>query len=370
VDEERTGTTGRRLLYWVLLVGGVVLVLETLSGLYRGWYVDRIGGYGFPRDLFVPDRELGFGLKPGFVGHFTREYSGVEIRINADGFRDGPFGEPGEGPRVAFVGDSVVFGAGVDAAACMDARLEEELATRLGRGGATVLNLGIYAYSLDQYVTMLRRELPVLRPDLVLVGFCVNDIEDGASAAWPAGVARGGARLALKRVSNVAWLAAHLRQRIFLPASRAHFRNTEEDWRSYCRDVVSRWSTPAGAARLARNLDGLAAIASGPGAPPLLAILWPTSYELEEPEGDWGRPRALLRRALADRGIPWLDPHDALAAAAPPRELFLEGDRMHFSPAGHRLVAELLADEVVARLGGAPASRLEAAKSLQKERPD
>lgn len=349
---ERTGAAGgRRRLFWIVLVTGVVLVLEGLSGLYRRWYVGGISGYGFPKGLFVVDEDLGFRLTPGFAGSFTRDYSDIGIRVNDDGFRDDPFEPPSNGLRVALLGDSIVFGVGVSAADRMDARLEQALPARAGP--TTVLNLGVYGYSLGQYVTLLRRIVPDLRPHAIVVGFAVNDIkEEGVD--WAPGPAPG-LRAAVKRASNVAWLLAHVRHRWVQRDSRANLRNAERYWRAYCEEVVARWSRPEDLSVLERNLDRLAALASAPGAPPLRVVVWPTSFELEEPEGDWDVPRVRLRRGLADRGIPCRDLYEDFAVAGPAEELFLEGDPMHFSPAGHRVAAAALAEEVASMLVDGPA---------------
>jgi lysophospholipase L1-like esterase len=129
----------------------------------------------------------------------------------------------------------------------------------------------------------------------------------------------------------------------------AGFRTPAEQWKTSFAKTMELWSRPERIAALEAGLDRLAAVGSTPGTVPVLAVLWPTSFELRRPEGPWGRPRAFLREELAARGIPYVDLFDGFAAAGSPERLYLPDDPMHFGPEGHRLAARLLAAELADR---------------------
>jgi lysophospholipase L1-like esterase len=73
----------------------------------------------------------------------------VVVETNEDGLRSGHSRRAflAHGVRVAVLGDSFTFGAGVDAADAFPARLERRLRARPGTADAAVLNAGVISYS-------------------------------------------------------------------------------------------------------------------------------------------------------------------------------------------------------------------------------
>lgn len=98
------------------------------------------------------------------------------------------------------LGDSQTFGWGVEARDCFLARLEQML-TNTTTVHARVLNAGVIGYGTDQEAGALLELGPVLRPNLVIVGFFANDILD---CALPKRIVRYGLLMndfpALKRI--------------------------------------------------------------------------------------------------------------------------------------------------------------------------
>ena len=74
-------------------------------------------------------------------------------------------------PRIASFGDSLTFGWGVAQGESFSAVLAERL-------GVEVYNRGVSGYGTDQQLLLLTRELERLRPDVVLVTFCPNDVDE------------------------------------------------------------------------------------------------------------------------------------------------------------------------------------------------
>lgn len=105
--------------------------------------------------------------------------------LNSLGFRmreitvDGAVPPPGEGvTRVAFVGDSFTFGYGVpDAADLFPQRIEAALRAR-EPGAYEVWNLGVIGWNTPDHERQLEDILPASNTHHVVLGYCLNDIED------------------------------------------------------------------------------------------------------------------------------------------------------------------------------------------------
>lgn len=138
-----------------------------------------------------PDGEAGFrGLhrvEPGAPWLYRgrpgaeagRRGGGVFYSLNEAGFRDRSRSrsrEPGAW-RIAVLGDSIAFGYGVD----RDARFTEWLGRELHRAGherAEVMNFAVSGYSPFNEAALFEGVVSEYDADLVLVQFCVNDLND------------------------------------------------------------------------------------------------------------------------------------------------------------------------------------------------
>ena len=120
------------------------------------------------------DPDLLYDLRPGAQA----EAWGTSVRVNSRGFRGPEVRErkPGEPalPRVVVIGDSITFGnrlaEGDTFVARLDAKMRE-LGTPI-----EALNLGVGGYDTVQEVAFLEHVGLALDPDVVVVGFCPNDL--------------------------------------------------------------------------------------------------------------------------------------------------------------------------------------------------
>lgn len=131
----------------------------------------------------VEDPDLGVLLQPGWQGSmvYRRARDGaplrtVPVRISQQGLRGPDVAEaPAAGAmRLLAVGDSITFGQGVDEADVW-ASVTGRTMTARGRP-VEALNAGVPSWSLRQEVTWLEARGPSLRPDIVVLGFFVDDI--------------------------------------------------------------------------------------------------------------------------------------------------------------------------------------------------
>jgi hypothetical protein len=125
------------------------------------------------------DRPWLYRLRPGTSGYMTPQMS-ILYRVNADGFRDRLRERPKPDGvyRILVLGDSVTFGYGVEAEQSFPRLLEDELAERAPAAGIEVLNFGVGGYNPYTEVELFKDIGTRYEPDLVIVQFCINDLDD------------------------------------------------------------------------------------------------------------------------------------------------------------------------------------------------
>ncbi|GHG71008.1 hypothetical protein [Comamonas sp. JC664] len=158
-------------------------VLKVVAGLAVGllltealfWWRD---GGAFPHlHLYVPDEHLGVRLEPGATQRVSFGGNPVtRVRINREGLRGADLPPPSPG-EVLVVGDSQVFGLGVEEEETFSARLDALLP------GASVVNAGVPTYGPAEYTALLEELLPLRRPATVI--FTVNVVNDFFEAERP-----------------------------------------------------------------------------------------------------------------------------------------------------------------------------------------
>jgi lysophospholipase L1-like esterase len=130
---------------------------------------------------------LGWERRPGFRG----EIASAQREFDADGYvsvDSSQVASGGNARRVLFFGDSITFGFGVAA--------EEAFAEQVERRvpGVAAINLGVIGYSSYQGLLAVKKYLPVLKPELIVVSFNFNDrryVTRAAEADGPAAFERG-----------------------------------------------------------------------------------------------------------------------------------------------------------------------------------
>jgi lysophospholipase L1-like esterase len=100
------------------------------------------------------------------------------IAINSDGFRTPEFGAKRAGViRIACVGDSWTFGMPVNQDETYPSRLAARLRDAHPDQRYEVMNFGVLGYSSFQGLQLLRTRVLDLQPDVVAIGFGMNDSE-------------------------------------------------------------------------------------------------------------------------------------------------------------------------------------------------
>lgn len=100
---------------------------------------------------------------------------GTDVQINGDGYR-GYQGQPGkfDGLRIITIGDSITFGNKLPNSDTYASQLSQQL--KQESQNYEVLNFGVGGYDVLQNVSLLEHKGLKYAPNLVVLGFCLNDI--------------------------------------------------------------------------------------------------------------------------------------------------------------------------------------------------
>jgi len=158
----------------VVVMFGLVLALFIAEVVLR-----VLNKYDPPRlrparpDLYQPDEYVGYRLwrSTRTCDRYPPDNPEVISLIsNSDGFRNQrEFGETGQRPRVLVVGDSFVFGSGVQA----KDRLTEVL--ELLEPGLRVDNMGMGGWGLDLMIRSIEHFVAQIQPDIVVLAVYTDD---------------------------------------------------------------------------------------------------------------------------------------------------------------------------------------------------
>jgi len=369
---------GRRRLLFVavaLVVSLLLTLLELALRVYDPLQHPLVSLRGFYR-LDAAGR---VETAPGWHGRQSVEGRWVEVRTNQLGLRGPELGERVAGERrVLMLGDSYVWGMGVDEQATIPAVLQQRLLARAA-GPVTVGNAGMYGTGPREWAYTLARFDGSFRPDVVVaVMYVGNDLLDtlleplSVVDGWLlseglASAARSSLRFRLtvtfrtwyhleQLLHGVDLMALAAPQQLLpagLPALEAPFLDLDPRFDAEVPFVgeVER--------RLAVCFREFAAAAQGL---PTLVVLLPghevalrpyvevlAKSKLDPALHQRGNGHARLQRLLAAAGLPVLDLAEPILGDGNRAALYFAVD-WHFSPAGCKRVAEWLEPEVAARL--------------------
>lgn len=281
----------------------------------------------------------------------------VDVAYDKNGFRnDQDFTRA----DVAAIGDSFVEGAEVSQGQTMVAQLRREL-------GVDVVNLGQASYGPQQELIVLKRYALPLRPKAVIwFLFGGNDLADAEAYEWnrshpdallapPPYAARSFSRNALRALSA----ATTPRRRTPSPAGRLYeaefIRRDGSKETQYLDDMEGAW-TPRQWDMTTAAVAGAQAAAQQSGSD-FLVVYIPRKLRVyrgflrAEPGAhaltwkDNNLPD-VLSAWCRDNGIAFLDSTLALRSAVAAGESVHLPDDVHWSPAGHRVVAAAVAQRL------------------------
>jgi hypothetical protein len=259
--------------------------------------------------------------------------NGVSVRINALGFRGAEMEkekEPGA-LRIVVLGDSVVFGQGVEEKDTLPVRLQGLLAKKFPQKKWDLINAGVRGYNIADYRIVLEHRIIPLQADLVIL--VLTEINDPERTPFVPSSDK------LKRWEHSPWIKLPLMEqlvagpyarevnRLFVEHVRALYQPEGEEWKLFLQDLDAIRS-------LCRRHD-LA----------LVTVAFPMLAE----EDMFREERGRLQRALSDLGLVWVDPLPAFRQY-PAKELVVSRQDFHPNALALGVLAEMLTMTVAGEL--------------------
>lgn len=254
--------------------------------------------------------------------------------------------------RVACIGDSCTFGKGVVEGDTWPRQLEGLLAAELGPERRVVCaNLGVNGYSGATYRRIFADLGDEIRPDLVVVGYNLNDFPNAIRAVDEQVFRQRGLRKLLSqglrdRLGRLA-LYRFARQTYYHLKRRSDWERAEQ----FARGAADQGLDSEVWQQQEQHLVAIRDQAAGYGARTVV-FLFPYESQVYLDSYDT-TPIERLKEVGARNDIPVIDLAELFRSQArqedPPRELFLRGDRYHPNPEGYGLVAARVLEELRAR---------------------
>ena len=286
----------------VLTVAACVATAVLLEGLVRGAIDD---GRQFDLEMWKYARDVKMIAADSSVGHEHRpgahaRLMGVDVAINGRKLRDRDIGFERQKDvfRILMLGDLLVFGWGVPAEATIPKRLEALLNSSGIR--AEVINAGVGNYNTSMEVAYLLNEGHRYNPDLILLGYFINDAERTPHY-------------------NVSWLARNSAAYGYINARLdVLFRMFEiaaySHWRSHLTRIYDPADPTSGWAETVASFDCLSKIARAQRVPVVVVNL----PELRQLQPYPFAPQAAKVRSLAHaEGFAYFDLVAAVSALEP-----------------------------------------------------
>lgn len=198
-------------LFTILVASAVAIAISmvAIEVWVRAAWDETRGEPGF----FVSDAVLGQRLSANYDGWFA----GVPAHTNSLGFRDAREYSLTKQPgtfRIVVLGDSVTFGHGALYETSYPYLLEQRLREWRPDVKWEVWNLGVPGYNTAQELAYLEEIGDRYAPDLVVVGFFLNDFTGFEPVRHPGALAR--AEHAVLRTMQRHWYSTELYKRILL----------------------------------------------------------------------------------------------------------------------------------------------------------
>lgn len=303
-------------------------------------------------EWYAQDRALGHVLKADFHQRYEFEGSGftMDVRTNSAGLRDleQDYAIPAPGKTILLIGDSFVFGYGVNVEDRIDAYLRAKFAS--DGTPVRVIDAGVPGWGTLQEVKYAESKLSFFAPDVIVLVYCGNDQQDDRGVLNGTTVFREDG---LFSFPGKRWLRVH--SHLYRLAFYA----------------TSAWRQAAGARMMARNQP--AARVDAQSAAVLTDQDWTRTGELIRGLADAFRrqnPNGVLYLTATAPEDPNLSQHLARIAdgvtiryvdlaervnAIPPAERRLPFDP-HWSARMHALMGEGIYGAIRAGRGGGPTS--------------
>ena len=311
-----SGSIAKRLLFSLIPVAVIFAAAEV--GLRGAGWPEAEAAFEHNEPFWRVDPDL-----DQFAMSHREEGATFPVSTNADGLRP-PFHDrdkPAGAHRVMALGCSTTFGWGVADSETYPARLEA-LARAAGHDQVEVINGGQPGYTSFQGSWLWSEALAAYTPDVVLVGYVVQDARKAAYSDRSQAILQSDARFLNHNV--LYQLKTYLGLRALLGGIEIRAKERSGDQGGVYRVPPEDY---------ADNLRTLVAGVKAVGGTPVLF-----GYPLER-EGYTRQHRVILRAAAEQLGVPSFDPQAAMEQASGQTPMYFPRDRGHANAAGNDWIA-------------------------------
>ncbi|MDP8247446.1 MAG: tetratricopeptide repeat protein [Candidatus Tritonobacter lacicola] len=309
---------------------------------------------GIHMHLLEEDKHIIYSMKPNIdtsseqVGPLLQ--NSVVYKTNSLGLRNEEIDDPKKPGvyRILVLGDSITFGDNISRQKTYPRQLEKILNENPRPGGIEryeVINAGVRSYSTYMELGYFRKRGVLLDPDMVIVGFCYNDvgIPDylyDKHTLEVLGEIPGGSIPNLERMTW--WREFSLTKQIARQADMRRLRAEE-----HCETLVEAltdYFSPEWV-WLRRQLDGIEHIAARRGIR-MVFVTFPLKWQLEGGK-EYIKPHELMRKYCHSRGITMVDLGPVYEKEGTAVIFGSEGDNfLHPTELGYIIAAEEIFREI------------------------
>jgi len=353
-----------------LVAFAVTLLIGTELAIRWKWPQEAFAYSGWgERPALEPDPDFGWRLRPSAVTRLRWESYDYTVTANSLGFPGTEYPrEKAPGTyRILTTGDAFTSAEGVDTKQSWPRVLERLLADRLGQGRVQIMDFAISGYGPDQYAEIVERFAPQFRPDLIVIGFFVNDYGDVLEGYEKVRHEIGFGRPrpdSLRSILNLSHLrhliGVKLRGRVeevlrgrpnwygYYLGNFRYLERGEHDWNTRGRDMTEDCLTQV--ANIAEGIGAMVAIAMIPAPvqvcdPDELAY-YPRHVDLQDSERfDQELPQRLTRDMARRLGFAFYDLLPVLRSVG--GDCPYQPRNMHWTAVGHEVVAGYLSKTLI-----------------------
>ncbi|HIA64710.1 TPA: SGNH/GDSL hydrolase family protein [Candidatus Poribacteria bacterium] len=347
----------------LLSVGAILLTLLIIEVGYSVYRFIRSSKAYFRIDQKTQERYL----IPGVVckKQFVENGKEITIQINSLGWRDReiPF-EKQEGTfRIVALGDSITFGWGVELNETYVKQLETILRTQHPNRNYEVINIGIEDLGLQEELKLLKQVGLNFQPDLVLLGFYLNDarpIGGFPNESKPTWFHR---RYTFRQIANLVPLTKVIAKKVLIkfgvmkPNASSRFRwiNTfaKREWvtnqgemRQLIESADLDWGVawkPESWIAINRYIQEMQEVTQSAGCP-LAVVCFPVSVQVESDFLSADEPQQHLSTICQSRSIPFLNLLLSFRHWNTMVGELLFFDLCHPKPLAHKKVAKVISE--------------------------
>lgn len=314
----------------------------------------------------APHDDFGWYLKPNQTTHLRWESYDYYVKSNELGF-PGPSYPEQKAPgtiRIMTFGDAFTSAEGVDTDQAWPRLLESVLMTRLPNRKIEVMDFAITGYGPNQYAEVAQTYMPKYHPDIVIVGFYMNDYLDVLQRNDDFR-----AQIGFGKPSATSWYAtlrlSHTRH--FLHKRFDEIMNLlreKPDLGGYYSGAEfllreQKKSDAAGQSGVAERFAQIKAMADAMGARMIVFMIpvpvqvcgpediayYPTGYDLsDESMFDLDKPQRWTQEIASELDIETYDLRTPLQSAP---ECPYYRNNLHWTVGGHELVADFMAETLI-----------------------